>query len=320
MIKKIPSWLIATTGILATWAIYSRFGVNHEIPIASALNAERKEFYGVNSTLLSYYVQQNSTKRPLVLLHSINAAANAYEMQPLFEHYQDDRPVYVLDLPGFGFSDRSNRDYSIDLYVSAITDFLRDVVAEPADVIALSLTSEFSAIVAHQAPELFNSLTLISPTGMSKKGDVSQQHKDDKSVYNILNNSLWSQPLYDLLVTRLSLRYFLGMNFVGDIDQGLLNYHYASSHQLGARYAPLTFISGALFTRTIFDDIYQNLTVPTLILYDTDPNVSFDSLPELLRKNSHWRARRILNTRGLPHFERLDMAVDAINVFWADIE
>ncbi|GAB5492156.1 MAG: hypothetical protein Phog2KO_23710 [Phototrophicaceae bacterium] len=114
MIKKIPSWLIATTGILATWAIYSRFGVNHEIPIASALNAERKEFYGVNSTLLSYYVQQNLTKRPLVLLHSINAAANAYEMQPLFEHYQDDRPVYVLDLPGFGFSDRSNRDYSID--------------------------------------------------------------------------------------------------------------------------------------------------------------------------------------------------------------
>ena len=39
--------------------------------------------------------------RPLLLLHSINASASAYEVKPLFEHYRQQRPVYAPDLPGF---------------------------------------------------------------------------------------------------------------------------------------------------------------------------------------------------------------------------
>ena len=217
MSKKISTWLLATTGILAGWSLYSRFVVNHDMPIVPALDAVRKEFYGSNSTLLSYYAQAESSKRPLVLLHSINAAANAYEMKPLFEQYQGDRPVYVLDLPGFGFSDRSNREYSVELYVSAITDFLREIVGEPADVIALSLSSEFSAIAAHQSPELFNSLTLISPTGLSIKGDTSQQNQTDNSAYNFLNNPIWIKQYFhiEIIILIRSIFYFPKMIICG---------------------------------------------------------------------------------------------------------
>jgi pimeloyl-ACP methyl ester carboxylesterase len=49
---------------------------------------------------------------PLLLIHSVNAAASAYEVRPLFDHYRGRRPVYALDLPGFGQSDRSDRLYS----------------------------------------------------------------------------------------------------------------------------------------------------------------------------------------------------------------
>src|SRR5690606_12671036 len=169
--KGIPSWLIAIMSVLGGWSLYSKFIIDHEMPITPAIDADRKEFYGNNSTLLNYYVKTESKARPLVLIHSINAAANAYEMRPLFVHYQADRPVYALDLPGFGFSDRSNRDYSVELYVSAITDFLKDIVGEPADIIALSLSSEFSAIAAHRIPELFNSLIVISPTGFTQRNE-----------------------------------------------------------------------------------------------------------------------------------------------------
>ncbi|MBZ0306880.1 MAG: alpha/beta fold hydrolase, partial [Anaerolineae bacterium] len=145
---------------------------------------------------VSYYVDKSQVGRPLVLLHSINAAASAYEMRPLFNHYRTLRPVYALDLPGFGFSERPNRVYSPDLYKETITDFLQTQVGEAADVIALSLSSEFAALAALEQPSLFHSLTMISPSGFSYKGRSSD------ATYQLFSFPLWSQAFYDLLTTR----------------------------------------------------------------------------------------------------------------------
>lgn len=322
--KRMPSWFVALSALLGGLVTYKVATLDRDMPIGPAVDAPRDEFYGKHSTLLSYYADERGDGRPLVLLHSINAAANAYEVRPLFQHFQSKRPVYALDLPGFGFSERTNRKYSTDLYVTAITDFLEQIVGEPADVLALSLTSEFLAHASKQSPDLFNSITLISPTGLAPQREQgssqnTQDHNSDNGFYKFLTNPIWSQGLYDLLVTKPSLRYFLKMNFYGQLDDGLLDYHYRSTHQANARFAPLTFVSGSLFTRSIMETTYKHLQIPVLVLYDEDPNVNFDLLPEVLQANQNWRARRILNTRGLPHFERLDMTLKALNNFWADI-
>jgi pimeloyl-ACP methyl ester carboxylesterase len=94
---------------------------------------------------LSYHADTSHAGRPLVLIHSINAAPSAFEMKPLFDHYRSTRPVYAPDLPGFGASDRSNRAYSPELYAKVLSDFLTAVVRDRADVIAFSLSSEFAA-------------------------------------------------------------------------------------------------------------------------------------------------------------------------------
>ena len=57
---------------------------------------------------------------PLLLIHSINAAASAAEVRPLFEHYQRDRLVLAMDLPGYGFSERGERMYTPRLMTDAI--------------------------------------------------------------------------------------------------------------------------------------------------------------------------------------------------------
>jgi pimeloyl-ACP methyl ester carboxylesterase len=67
---------------------------------------ERIEFVSPGAGRLSYYVSGHGP--PLLLVHSINAAGSAYEVKPLYEHYARSRTVYALDLPGFGFSDRSD--------------------------------------------------------------------------------------------------------------------------------------------------------------------------------------------------------------------
>ena len=306
------------TPLLATaagWIAYSRLAIDHEVPLPPALAAEHEHFSSVAGKL-GYYRDRSASGRPLVLIHSINAAASAYEMRPLFEHFRGSRPVFALDLPGFGTSDRSDRDYAPTLYRDAIIDFLTAKVGAPADVIALSLGCEFTALAANLRPEAFHSLTLISPTGLSgeERGGNTPRARRLHSAFSV---SLWRQAFYDLLASRPSLKYFLRRSHAGDVDPGLLNYAFLTSHQKDAVHAPLCFISGRLFTPAIAESTYVRLSRPTLVIYDQDAFISFDRLPEIMSRNEQWRAIRIVPTRGLPHWERLPETVAALEAFWA---
>lgn len=297
-----------------SWLVYSRFAIARDQPLPHALQAERRVAQFPTPGKLSYYADERGNGRPLLLLHSINAAPSAKEIQPLFEHYRTQRPVYAIDLPGFGFSDRSSRAYTIDLYTGVIRQFIATEIGQPADVIALSLTSEFVARAAVEGDStLFHSITMISPTGF-----MPTQVNIPGWLYNVFAFPLLSQPLYDLLTLKSVIRYYLNRNFVGDAAETLVDYAYATSHQPGARHAPLYFVSGQLFTPDIRATIYDKLNVPTLVLYDKDPNVSLEALPGFVATHDHyWHATRIVPSLGLPHWERLEATVAAIEEFWA---
>lgn len=297
------------------------------VPLPSALAAERSEFTSPRAGRLSYYADRGGSGRPLVLLHSINAAPSAYEVKPLFEHYQGQRPVFALDLPGFGFSERGDRAYSPGLYTDAILDFLAHIGGEAADVVALSLSCEFVARAAlaqpHPEGTRFHSLVMVSPTGFGVDGATNPQDYAQRSVVfarvgKFLTFPLWSQPLYRLLTTRRSIRYYLGQSFTGKPPATFVDYCYATTHQPGARFAPLAFLSGKLFTWDASQTIYAQLAHPTLVIYDRDPNMRFDMLPALLSQNAHWRAVQIAPSRGLPHWEKLAETTAALEQFWSE--
>ncbi len=304
-----------------SWLLYSHLAIDHAVALPDALPAERKTFTSPVASRLSYYRNQVQAGRPLVLIHSINAAASSYEMKPLFLHYRGQRPVFALDLPGFGFSARSKRVYSPGLYETALLDFLKTQVGVPADVVALSLGSEFAARAALAEPGLFNSLVMISPTGFSFRSERGSQKASQTGLSDLLHPlfafPLWARPFYDLIATRLSIQYFLRQSFVGAVPPDLVEYAYATAHQPGAEFAPLYFISGKLFTPGIRRAVYERLQAPTLVLYDRDAFTSFEMLPDLLARNSNWQAVRLVPTLGLPQFERLEDTAEVLDSFFA---
>ena len=319
----------ALIGLTSGWILYSRLGIDHDLPLDPAIDAERERFVGKNTRFLSCYVDRRTKQAdtsqppPLVLIHSINAAGCSYEMQPIFQAYRGQRDVYALDLPGFGFSERADRIYSIDLYTEAILDLL-ERIGEPADVIALSLSSEFAARAAFERPDLFRSLTLISPSGFNRRDNKGASQAASQSgtsdfFYNLFSVPLWSQAFYDLIATRPSIHYFLQLSFVGEVDPGLENYGYQTSHQPGARYAPLYFVSGKLFSPNIREEVYEKLALPVLVLHDQDAFVRFDLLPEMIEQHDNWQAVRIAPTKGLPQFEKLPEVTRALDEFWAHV-
>jgi pimeloyl-ACP methyl ester carboxylesterase len=300
-------------------AATSLWPISHAVPMPPAIQAERRTMRTRRGQSVSYYDDRHASGRPLVLLHSVNACASAYEVKPLFDHFRRRRPVYALDLSGFGSSDRDARSYSPELYTEELVDWLTRVQdqTDTPDVVALSLTGEFAASAAVARKDLVNTLTIISPTGLD---DWGQGHRPAPlhalgAKGALPSQHWWSQALFDAIVSRPSIDYFLRKAFVGPVDPGLAAYAYASAHQPGAAHAPLAFLSGRLFTPGILD-VYAHVTRPVLALYDQDPYTRFDRLPELLARAPMWAAERVAPSRGLPHFERLDETVHALARFW----
>ncbi len=253
-------------------------------------------------------------QRPLVLLHSINAAPSAMEMKPLFMQFAKTRPVFAPDLPGFGLSQRGDLPYSSDFFAEALADLLGQIGGPPPDVVALSLTSEFIARAILEKGAAVHSLTLISPTGM---GDRQPPSADVGARINKILNVGWlGNTLWWTLVSRPSIRLFLGKAFYGRAPKELVDYAAATAREPGANRAPFAFLTMQLFSQNALTTLYAPLKVPTLLLYDQDPNVGFEQLPDLLAANPAVSDRRITPTMGLPHWERPTETFDALAGFW----
>ncbi len=286
-------------------------------PLSDAVQAPRQDYVTRDGIRISYYADGPETGRPLLLVHAINAAPSVYEVKPLFERYRAQRRVYALDLPGFGFSDRSARHYSPELYVATITDFVTRVIGRSVDAVALSLGSEFTAGAALRAPEHIATLAMISPTGFSKRRLPDGQGPVAKWSHKVLSVPLWGPGLFRLLATRPSIRYFMNKSFVGEVPDEYIEYAYATAHQPGAHHAPLYFLSGQLFTTAAIDELYPKLDLPVLVIHDRDPNVSFERLPAMLAAHPNWREERVVPSLGLPHWERLPETAAVLDAFWS---
>ena len=55
------------------------------------------------------------------------------------------------------------------------------------------------------------------------------------------------------------------------------------------------------------------------MIYDTDPNVGFDTLPTLPSRAPQWQAMRIAPSLGMPDWEQTRATVDELQTFWRDI-
>ena len=279
----------------------------------AALAGERREIDSPHAGRVSWYqdgpVDRRADAIPLLLIHSVNAAASAYEVKPLYDGYRAVRPVYALDLPGYGFSDRSNRRYDPRLMTDAIRALVAEIRRERPDAmidaLALSLSSEFLVRAAVELPEVFRSVGLVSPTGFNRnrlRDAPAGSTLGRPGVLAFLMRPRIRRRIFRLLTRRGVIRYFLGRTYGSRrIDEGLLDYDYATTRPLGAEYAPLHFLSGFLFSGDS-GTLYRALCQPVWAVHGVRGDfVDYRSLPELSGR-PNWTVE-VFQTGALPHFE-----------------
>ena len=244
-------------------------------------------------------------------MHSINAAASAYEVKPLFDHYRASRPVYAIDLPGYGKSDRSERFYSPRTMTDAVSALAAEIRSRHGlvafDAIAVSLSCEYLARASVEQPELFRHVCLVSATGLNRERPFDAPTgttRGKRWLLNALGRAPWSAALIRLLTKPGVIRFFLEKTWGSkDIDEGLLAYDVATTRQPGAANAPFHFLSAFLFSADI-TRIYEQLPVPVLLVHGTRGDFVNYRGAERLRQNGGWTIRA-MQTGALPYFEDL---------------
>ncbi len=271
-------------------------------PLVPALAGERFEVDGV-----SCYVAGQGP--PLLLVHTVNAAASAAEVRPLYDHYRATRTVFAPDLPGYGYSRRGDRPYTPRLMTDALHTIAQQIHQRcgtaPIDALAVSLGCEFLARAAMEQPAHWGRLALVSPTGLMGKTPRRGPPGSTRALpwlYKTLANPLWAQTLFDGLTKPAVVRYFLRRTWGGPgIDPQMTDYAILTARQPGARFAPLHFLGAGLFSADIHT-VYEALRGPVWACHGVRGDFTdYRGLP-LLKPQPPWRVT-VFPTGALPYFE-----------------
>ncbi|MGU3418855.1 alpha/beta fold hydrolase [Methylobacterium sp. D54C] len=316
---------LTLAGSAAALVGWSALAVDRRMTLPPALPGRHERIRTRRAGALSLYGSAEAEGVPLLLIHSINAAANAYEVRPLYLRYRGTRPVYALELPGFGFSERSRRRYTPRLMVEAIHAAVDEIRSRHGgwaiDALALSLSCSFLARASLERSDAYRSLALVSPTGfdarLSGEGPPDG-HRGRDWLFRVLDRPPLGRPLFDALVTRPSMRFFLEKTFgSSEIDEGLLAYDHASAHQPGAEHAPFCFIAGHLFP-TDATRLYERLRLPVWMVHgERGDFVDYRLVPRVADR-PNWRVDT-LPTGAFPHFERPEAVAAGYDAFLASI-
>lgn len=289
-------------------------------PLPAAVSGERFEFDSAAGRLSAYVAGEGP---PLLLVHSVNAAASAAEVTPLHEHYRRTRTVFSLDLPGYGFSERSDRAYTPRLMTDSLLAMIEPIRArcgdQPIDAVAVSLATEFLARAATERPAAWRTLALVSPTGFNgttpRRGPPGST-REVPGLWSALRGPGWGAALFRGLTRPGVIRYFLERTWGSKrIDEALWRYDVITTRQPGAEHAPLHFLSGGLFSADIHR-VYEALQLPVWVTQASQGDFTDYRGRGVVEGRANWRFTTFPGG-AMPYFEVLDAFVREYDAFLA---
>jgi pimeloyl-ACP methyl ester carboxylesterase len=256
---------------------------------------------------LAYRVAGEPQAPPVLLVHGVYAGASSYEFRKNFLELAENFRVYALDLLGCGLSERPRRRYEPEDVASQVEDFAREELGGQTHLISSSLSAALVVPAAVRSPRLFKKLVLICPTGLGGNLDRSSGRLGD-AVYNLFRAPILGDALYNAIVSRWGLRYYLGSIAYQDpkaITDELVEDYYRTSHQPGAKYFPAAFVSGKL--NLGLEGLWSRVPHKSFVAWGQDARTSpVSQVQQFTRKNPRAELKVFRDAALLPHNERAE--------------
>jgi pimeloyl-ACP methyl ester carboxylesterase len=210
-------------------------------------------------------IKHNQEKETLVFLHGFGGGSSAYEWSKVYPAFASEYQILAPDLIGWGRSEHPARDYKIEDYLTTIREFFQQTCTGPVTAIASSLTAAFTIRIAIAHPDLFKSLILVTPAGLSDFGeDYSRSFFAQIVSVPVIDRLLYSTGI----ATNGGIRSFLEQRQFAKTNrvyQEIVDAYLQSALQHNAEYAALSFVRGDLcFDLSLY---IQQLITPTAIIW-----------------------------------------------------
>ncbi|MGF1535521.1 MAG: alpha/beta fold hydrolase [Elainellaceae cyanobacterium] len=225
----------------------------------------------------------------LLFLHGFGGGSSAYEWSKVYPAFAAQYRVAAPDLIGWGQSAHPERRYTIDDYVTTITEFVEQVGDRPSWVVASALTAAFTIRAAIARPELFKGLILTTASGLRELDPNFQ----DSFFTKLIDTPVIDGVLYRTAIANsFGIRSFLEQRQFAEpkrVYDEIVDAYLASAQQPNGEYAALSFVRGDLsFDLT---EHIGELKTPTALIWGreakyTGPEVGqrlIEANPEAIR-------------------------------------
>jgi pimeloyl-ACP methyl ester carboxylesterase len=148
---------------------------------------------------------------------------------------------FVVDLLGFGESDRPAAEYSATLYLDLLRDFLIEVVQAPAVLLGSSLGATYGIALAERHPDRVRAVVANGPGGVSR---LAEPGGVAGGLVESLFRSRAGAVLFNAATSHVGIRFFLKDIYAnpGTLTPELVEQYWKSARHPGARFAAGAFV------------------------------------------------------------------------------
>lgn len=255
--------------------------------------------------------------KPVLLIHDLNECSSGMEWFYLEKKLSKTNKVYTLDLLGCGRSDKPKLVYNNFLYVQLITDFIKDVIGEQADIIATGKSAAPVVMAAKLCEECINRMMLINPADLVELNEVPDTFSKIKKA--VLCCPVIGTFIYHMLHRKDNIdNLFINDYFsdpAADFEE-ISEYYYESAHKnrSGSKY-----LYASLQGNNVNMNINHGIKVldKDIIIVSGESYYESEFVPDDYAKlNDNIECISIMDTSYLPQLEAPAKLMSIIEEYW----
>ena len=208
--------------------IVNRF-VYYMSTIDEMLSDKNAEYYDWRFGRICYH--KTGSGSPLLLIHDLNVCSSSYEWNQIVDQLSKTNTVYTIDLLGCGRSDKPYLTYTNYLYVQLITDFIKHIIGEKTDIIAMGESGSFVLMACANDHSIIDKVLLINPGDLIELSKIPT--KRTKLKQHCINMPVVGTFLYNLRFNKRTIEKDLHLNGYYDfkkIDTNTVKTFFEAAH------------------------------------------------------------------------------------------